>query len=83
MSFGSVVVAIVAILAYTAIRIARMQNPSHGGSGEGMAPSTIRERELQREIEDLRERIKVIERITTDAHKPQALAAEIESLRGR
>ncbi|MEQ1542638.1 MAG: hypothetical protein HOO94_09110 [Novosphingobium sp.] len=39
--------------------------------------------ELQREVETLRERIKVLERIATDEHKPQALAAEIESLRDR
>lgn len=40
-----------------------------------------------RELEDLRERIQVLERIATDANsaearKAQAIAAEIESLRG-
>lgn len=44
--------------------------------------------ELQREVETLRERIKVLERITTDAHsleqrQSKSIAAEIESLRDR
>jgi DNA-directed RNA polymerase subunit L len=44
--------------------------------------------ELQREVETLRERIKVLERIATDANSAEAretraIAAEIESLRDR
>ena len=39
--------------------------------------------DLQREVETLRERIKVLERIATDEHQPRAIAAEIESLRNR
>jgi len=39
--------------------------------------------ELQREVETLRERIKVLERIATDDRRPQALASEIESLRDK
>ena len=44
--------------------------------------------ELQHEVETLRERIKVLERIATDANNSQGrqtnnLAAEIESLRDR
>lgn len=46
------------------------------------APSA-RESELQREVEQLRERIHVLERIATDGRKTHALAAEIESLRDR
>lgn len=43
---------------------------------------------LQREVEELRERIKVLERITTDANSlesrgSRAIAEEIESLRDR
>ena len=41
-----------------------------------------REAELQREVEDLRERVKVLERIATDGRGAVALANEIESLRG-
>jgi hypothetical protein len=40
-----------------------------------------RELELQTEVEALRDRVKVLERIATDEHQPQRLAAEIESLR--
>ena len=39
-----------------------------------------RERELEREVEDLRERIHVLERIATD--KGAVLAQQIEDLRG-
>jgi hypothetical protein len=39
--------------------------------------------ELQREVLDLRERIKVLERIATDDRKSNAIAAEIESLRDK
>ena len=38
---------------------------------------------LQREVETLRERIKVLERIATDGRQSNNLAAEIESLRGQ
>ena len=41
------------------------------------------DKELQREVEILRERIKVLERIATDGRQTNNLAAEIESLRGR
>jgi hypothetical protein len=46
-------------------------------------PTSMHERELEREVEALRDRIKVLERIATDEHQPQRLAAEIESLRDR
>jgi len=37
--------------------------------------------ELQRELEQLRERVKVLERIVTDDAGPRSLAHEIENLR--
>jgi hypothetical protein len=39
--------------------------------------------ELQREVLDLRERIKVLERIATEDRHTKAISAEIESLRDR
>jgi hypothetical protein len=42
-----------------------------------------REEELKREVSDLKERIKVLERIATDGRKTAQLADEIESLRDR
>ena len=38
---------------------------------------------LRKEVEELRERIKVLERIATDERSPRAIAAEIDSLRDR
>lgn len=46
------------------------------------APSP-RESELEREVEQLRERIHVLERIATDGRHSRGLAEEIESLRDR
>ena len=40
-----------------------------------------RESALQREVEDLRERIKVLERIATDDRGASRLSAEIDALR--
>lgn len=80
------VIAIVAITQYARVMRAKY-NAQHGivedrkGRVQMLAQPT--DSELQREVETLRERIKVLERIATDEHKPQALAAEIESLRDR
>ncbi|MDE2560885.1 MAG: hypothetical protein KGL48_01440 [Sphingomonadales bacterium] len=38
-------------------------------------------RELEREVSDLRERVRVLERIATDGRDTKRLADEIESLR--
>ena len=43
--------------------------------------NSARERELEAELTELRERIKVLERIATDGHETQRLAAEIDKLR--
>lgn len=42
-----------------------------------------RESELEQEIDALRERVKVLERIATDGRPTRALADEIESLRDK
>ena len=47
------------------------------------AQPSPRELDQQREIAELRERIHVLERIATDGRQTHALAAEIESLRGK
>lgn len=83
MSFWSALVAIVAILAFTAARIARYR----AGLGDpprrdraGHMPS-LRENELRNEVEDLRKRIAVLERLATDDSRSKAIAEEIENLR--
>ncbi len=47
------------------------------------ALTSPREAELEREVDDLRTRIHVLERIATDGRGTRALADEIESLRGK
>ena len=54
--------------------------------GEFDAPPALpsaNEAELQREVESLRERIKVLERIATEERHTRAIAHEIESLRDK
>ncbi len=87
MSMGTALVAIVAILAWAAIRIVRY-NTSHHRPAAGQQDTLPDDSEARREIEDLRERIKVLERIATDgnsldAQQTKQIAAEIEALRDR
>jgi hypothetical protein len=42
-----------------------------------------REAELEREVQELRERVKVLERIATDGRDTRLLSDEIEKLRDR
>ena len=53
------------------------------GDSENPALPSPRETELQREVDDLRERIKVLERITVDERQSRSVAAEIEALRDK
>lgn len=89
MSWATAVVLIVLISAIAGVMRAR-----HGGDHrrqrrhereQAQLPSA-REQQLEREVEDLRDRIKVLERITTEGHSAEAsetrrIAAEIEALR--
>lgn len=87
MSTNAMIIAIVAIIAWA---IVRSNQYRHGGGKPGrrnqgtepdqLAPSA-REIELQHEVEELRERIHVLERIATEDRQPRRLAAEIENLR--
>ena len=89
MSFWSAMVAIVAIAAFTSMRIARYRAglgdpPPRRGAVSGPiieAFSSTRESELQKEIADLRQRIAVLERIATEDRHSKTIADEIESLR--
>lgn len=88
MSFWSAVVAIVAILAFTSTRIAKYRSHGTDLPQDLHQVSAPREAELEREVIALRQRLEVLERITTDAHtttarQSQSIAAEIESLRDR
>lgn len=74
MSFWSAVVAIVAIAAFAWVRAQRYR----GGS---LPEAGSREPELEREIEQLRKRIAVLERIAIEERGGDRLAREIEALR--
>ncbi|WP_374529050.1 hypothetical protein [Novosphingobium sp.] len=87
MSLWNAVVIIVAILAFSNIRMAKLRRAG-APLFDGAISASPRELELEREVESLRARIHVLERIATDANtvngrQTQALAAEIESLRDR
>lgn len=83
MNFWTAVVVIVAIIAFTNIRMAKYRHQS-GGTGPAQQPGTpTRELELEHELQDLRERLKVLERIATDDRQSRSIAAEIESLRDK
>lgn len=78
MSFGTVIVAIVAILVIAQLlRERRVATRDDRAQGTG----ALREEQLEGEIEDLRERIKVLERIACDDRQRLGLADEIERLR--
>lgn len=96
MSFWTAAVVIVAILAMTATRIAAYRSgiDPHSHRRERrrdrFAPPlpSPREEELSREVEELHQRIAVLERIATDANssssaRVKAISDEIEALRDR
>lgn len=80
MSFWSAVVVLFAIGCFTWLRTQKLR--AHGDrSGGRMIDHTAREHELEREVEEMRRRIAVLERIATDERRGKDLAREIESLR--
>jgi len=93
MSISVTAIVIVAIIVSGVVRLARIKNGTdyrayrrmgHHGAAQPLLDPTRpspRELELQKEVEDLRERIHVLERIATDGRSSRNLAAEIESLR--
>jgi ABC-type phosphate transport system auxiliary subunit len=88
MSGTSMVVAIIAIVAFTVLRIIKYNTQGGRHRGEQPLVPSAREGELEREVIELRKRLEVLERITTDANsldhrQSRAIAAEIESLRER
>lgn len=98
MSFAGNMIPIVAIAAWAAVAISRHKHgiirTRRGGEQLSFvdrdtdALPSPREHELQAELEKLRERIKVLERIATDANSSSQresinLAKEIEALRDK
>ena len=81
--FEFVLIIVIAGMLYSAWRTRHLAR--HGlyedKKGEARPIETGREAELEREVEELRERIHVLERIATEDRETKALSAEIESLR--
>ena len=78
------VVMIVAIISYTEVQKAKHREKrgialDWMGGEKPIAPPT--NPALEREVEELRERVKVLERIATEDRETKLLSAEIESLR--
>ena len=85
MDLGTAMIVIAGIGAYYSLRSQRLRqrgDARDSRASEAALPGP-REAELEKEVESLRERIHVLERIATDNRRPQALAEEIESLRDR
>lgn len=86
MSFWTAVVAIFAIACGAWVRSQKYRAIGDGKRGregwpEGGNASSSREDELEREVEEMRKRIAVLERIAIDEKRGNDLAREIESLR--
>jgi hypothetical protein len=75
MSFWTAVVVIFAIAAFVWLKAQK-----HRGEN-GLGGRIAGDPELEREVEQLRERIAVLERIATDERGGDKLAREIEALR--
>lgn len=83
MNMWTAIVVIVAIAAFARVMAARYNARHDFIDRERTPPGVTRpaEPELQRELETLRKRLEVLERIATDERQTKAIAAEIESLR--
>ena len=85
MTLWTAAVVIVAIICLTELMKAK-HRARHGITTDMMGnekPIVQDNPALKREVEELRERIKVLERIATEDRETKQLSAEIESLRGK
>ena len=89
-TFLLILAVIGAIYSYMRGRDGGAPGAPHHGPDQDEYPHTPshREAELQREVEELRERVRVLERIATDKHSSRererrSLDEEIESLRDK
>ena len=73
-----------AIILYVLLRAKHFSSMSRGArEGDDAAGHSGREAELEREVTELRERVKVLERIATDGRETRLLSDEIEKLRDK
>ncbi|MEC9067147.1 MAG: hypothetical protein VX569_07680 [Pseudomonadota bacterium] len=89
MSFWTAAVVIVAIWGIVQVMSARRERgpgrdrPADGAEAGDAIGAGAADAETRREIEDLRERIRVLEKITVDGREARAIADEIERLRDK
>jgi len=76
--FEMVAIIVVAVMIASVLR-AKYQRDRRGGSGEVSAQEQAETLRLRDEVKELKERIKVLERITVE--KENSLAKQIEELR--
>lgn len=81
MSFWTAIVVLFAIGCVTWLRSQKIRTGHYLDGRHGYQGPTDREHELEREVEDMRKRIAVLERIATDERRGNELAREIDSLR--
>ena len=82
MSFWTAVVLIVLIGSIASVLRSRASTSARSNH-QNDSHALENKQEAQRDIEELRERVKVLERITVDGREARAIADEIESLRGK
>lgn len=80
MTFWNTVVVVFAIACVTWLRAQKLRGEKLGFGGDSEGHSN-REHELEAEVENLRKRIAVLERIATDDKRGSDLARQIEALR--
>ena len=80
-SWAIVAIVAIAVWGFVQLRKAKLgiTTDSHGNETR----HSLDDPKTQQELEELRERVKVLEKITVDGREARAIADEIESLRGK
>lgn len=81
MSFWTAVVVLFAIACFTWLRVHKLRMLGDKTGRHPLMDHTAREHELEREVEEMRQRIAVLERIATDERRGKELAREIDALK--
>ena len=81
MGWAEMVVAIIVIV--TIGKVLQARYGQHGDTGQPERADTAESLRLRQEVQALRERVQVLERVITDTHSSSDLDREIERLRDR
>ena len=77
------IVAVVAIAVWGIVQLKKARMGITTDSAGNETRQTLEDPKTRQELEELRERVKVLEKITVDGREARAIADEIESLRGK